>query len=183
MKHLYFVRHGLSVMNEEGKYAGSADTPLTDIGREQAKKAGKHINENSIPIDIIICSPLSRAHETAKLIAVEMGYDHEQIIIHDGLVERHFGVLEGIDSSESGISRSEYMEDPFALDHIEDVEKIVDLQHRANLVFEELRSMPHETILVVSHGAFGRAFNRSAKKIPLTEFGEYIENAQIIKLK
>ncbi len=64
MKHLYFCRHGLSVLNKEGKWAGSTETPLTVEGRTQAKLAGKAAQ--NLKIDYIICSPLSRAHDTAK---------------------------------------------------------------------------------------------------------------------
>jgi broad specificity phosphatase PhoE len=182
MRHLYFVRHGLSEMNVLGMYAGASDTPLTETGREQARKAGLHIKEKSIPIDVIISSPLSRTLETAQHIASEIGYDHRNISIHHGLIERHFGVLEGTPSKTGPISYKTYTSDPFAFDVIEGAEKISDLQFRANKVLKELRELPHNTVLIVSHGAFGRALNRAIHKLPITEFGTSFENAQIVKL-
>jgi probable phosphoglycerate mutase len=57
MKNIYFVRHGQSIMNVSGHYAGVTDTPLTDEGRNQAKVAGKNLKSEQIPIDIIVSSP------------------------------------------------------------------------------------------------------------------------------
>jgi broad specificity phosphatase PhoE len=169
-------------MNVLGMYAGSSNTPLTEIGRKQAIKAGQHIKENSIPIDIIISSPLSRTVDTAKHIANEIGYNQENITLHEGLVERHFGVLEGTPSVNSPISYETYMSDPFAFDSIEGAEKISDLQYRANKVLKELQALPHESILIVSHGAFGRALHRAINKAPITDFGVTFENAKVIKI-
>jgi len=182
MRHLYFVRHGLSEMNVLGMYAGSSNTPLTDIGRQQAKKAGVHLKENSIPIDVIISSPLSRTLETAQRIANEIGYHHSDITIHDGLIERHFGILEGTPSKNGPISYETYISNPFAFDVIEGAEKISDLQFRANKVLKELRALPHDSVLVVSHGAFGRALHRAINNAPITDFGTSFENAIIVKL-
>src|SRR5690606_2527197 len=71
MKKLYFIRHGLSVMNRQGVFSGSIDTPLTDEGRKQAKRAGKLARD--FGIDYIVSSPLARALETAQIIAGEIG--------------------------------------------------------------------------------------------------------------
>lgn len=93
MKRLYFIRHGQSVLNLEETYAGQLDTPLTDYGREQAKIAG--METALIGIDIIISSPLSRAYETAQIVAREIGYPEHDIITYDLLKERSLGSLQG----------------------------------------------------------------------------------------
>jgi probable phosphoglycerate mutase len=182
MKRVYFVRHGLSQMNVEGKYSGSTDTPLTPKGKQQAIEAGKWARENGLVFDIVLASPLSRAHETAKFIAYEVGYSPTKIIPYEDLKERHFGMLEGVESRISNITREEYLSDPFALDHIDGIEKITDLQYRANKVRDYIDSLPHANILIVSHGAIGRAIERSLKNMPLSEFGSQFDNAQIIQL-
>ena len=67
---LLFIRHGESEANLRGVFAGGDDdTPLTDIGRGQAIKAGRSIFGEKI--DAIISSPLSRTKETAQLVAQE----------------------------------------------------------------------------------------------------------------
>lgn len=182
MKRVFFVRHAQSQMNADGKYSGSTETPLTKRGIGQAIEAGRWARENGLVFDVVLASPYSRAHDTAKHIAGEVGYSLENIIILDELKERHFGVLEDTYGSEGPVDRQEYLDNPFALDHIENVENITDLQFRANKVRDYINSLPHETILIVSHGAIGRAIERSLKNMPITEIGTQFGNAQIIQL-
>ncbi len=182
MKKLYFVRHGLTDMNVSGHYSGSSNAKLTQVGKQQASQAGKWARDNGIVFDVILTSPLSRAHDTAKLIADEIGYNHNNIVLLDKLRERHFGDLEGIHNSNAPFTREQYLSDPFILDSIENIEKITDLQYRANKVVEQIKSMPHENILIVGHGSFGRAVCRSINNTPLNEYGKSIDNAKIIQL-
>jgi len=143
MKHLYFVRHGLSVLNQQGLWSGSTDTPLTDEGKAQARAAGKRAKQLSI--DIIVASPLKRAHDTAKIIASEIAYPHSEIVLHDLLTERHFGVLEGTPYDPS-----------LAQDNVEDIETLEALRARVEQLWEHLQTLDHDTVLVVSHGSTGR---------------------------
>lgn len=69
MGHFYFVRHGQTVWNVENKICGATDSPLTEHGREQAKETGRKIIEDGIKADEILCSPLSRAADTARIIS------------------------------------------------------------------------------------------------------------------
>lgn len=171
MKHLYFIRHGQSVMNVSGHIAGSTDTPLTDEGREQARTTGKQMKTDKIKVDIIIASPLSRAHETAKLVAEEIGYPVDKIHTNPLLTERHFGELEGKPWSPD-----------LNMDGFSDLETDDTLIERAHLAFKWLKNLPEENVLVVSHGAFGRAL----RSITLHDFpmdhSHRIGNAELIKL-
>ena len=182
MKHLYFIRHGLSEMNVKGEYSGTSDTALTESGKKQASKTGQYIRDQGISFNLVMASPLQRAHDTAKLVLEHIGYPLHKIVLHEDLKERHFGAIEGMHNSKVNVSREEYENNPFALDHIEGIEKITDLQYRANQFLEHLKSLPHETILVVSHGAFGRALWRAINNEPLSEFGQSFTNAELVKL-
>lgn len=144
MKRLYFVRHGLSEMNVQGLFAGSIDTPLTDEGRRQASIAGKLAQD--LQIDLIVSSPLSRAHETALIIAKEIGYPPEKIHVNSLFTERNFGELEG-----------KAWQPDLNLDGVADIEALDTVLNRAEQAVAFLESRPEQTILVVSHGAFGRA--------------------------
>ncbi len=144
MTHLYFVRHGLSQLNVEGRLAGFLDTPLVDDGRKQAKKAGQTAKE--LGIEYIITSPLSRAYETAKIIATEIGYPVEKIEVNPMFIERHFGAMEG----------EIYVPDT-NFDGILDAEPTHVLLSRSELAVRYLETLPYKKILVVSHGAIGRA--------------------------
>jgi probable phosphoglycerate mutase len=183
MKNIYFVRHGQSEMNVSGHFAGAVtDTSLTEEGRNQAKAAGKQLQDEGITIDIIVSSPLSRAHETARQIASEIDYDMDGIILHEDLVERHFGILEGTLFGTGPVTPKAHSSNPYAYEEIKNAEKIADMQARADRMIKYLYSLPEENILIVSHGHFGRALRRSANKLPVTEFGETFENAKIVKL-
>lgn len=144
MKHLYYCRHGLSVMNEQGLLAGSTDTPLSENGRKQAAKAAE--TAKNLHIDLIVSSPLSRAHETATIIAREIGYPQEKIIVDDRTRERDFGDMEGI---------AWHLNIHF--DYNDTVESYESIMARAAAVKDWLDDRPEETILLVSHGAFIRA--------------------------
>lgn len=140
-------------MNVAGKWSGTTETPLTNEGRAQAKAAGQAAKD--LNIDYIACSPLSRAKETAKIIAKEIGYPINKIHINPMLIERHFGELEG-----------QSWNPDINLDGISDIETSETIIYRANLVLEWLHSVEAEHILVVSHGSFGRAL----RSLILTEF-------------
>ena len=62
---VYFTRHGQTVWNVENKICGATDSPLTDLGHEQAIELGKKILAEGIHIDEILYSPLIRAKATA----------------------------------------------------------------------------------------------------------------------
>ena len=69
---LLFVRHGHSVANREGFYAGKTDVALTEIGEEQAKRAAAYIKEH-YAVDAVYASCLQRAWRTAEEIASGFG--------------------------------------------------------------------------------------------------------------
>jgi broad specificity phosphatase PhoE len=64
---VYIVRHGQSAGNAKGVFQGKSDYPLTDLGRKQAERtADFFVNKG---IGSIFSSPLSRAAETAEIMA------------------------------------------------------------------------------------------------------------------
>jgi broad specificity phosphatase PhoE len=182
MKRLFFVRHAETEMNAAGLLAGRAETPLTQKGRGQASKAGKDIKEKLPPIDLIICSPYDRTYTTAKLIATEIGYPIDDIQKNDMFIERSFGVLEGTLGTDF-LDTHEYRE----FDEVENAETIEDLQNRATAAFEYVKGLDANNILIVGHGAFGRALRRVVNGLPHTheyETGtpQRIDNANIVEL-
>lgn len=180
MKHLYFVRHGLSEMNVRYQRSGHTDTPLHPDGHEQAKSAGKALKEQGLSFDIIISSPLQRAHHTAKHIATHIEYPHEQILLDERLMERNFGSLEG--KKDTPIITAGLLLNEAYIDKYEGVEQLEDLQGRANEMLAHLHSLDHETVLVVSHGAFGRALYRAVNDIPIHKYSVRYKNAEVTKL-
>lgn len=89
-----FLRHGESQANVDGVFAGQRfDSPLTDLGRSQARQAGRELLDKNITK--IYSSPLSRAKETAQIVAGVIGYDADKIIYDDRITEHDMGSLTG----------------------------------------------------------------------------------------
>ncbi len=70
---VYVIRHGQSENNIEHKWTGWLDAPLTEQGREDAKKAGAILR--GIPFEKIYTSDLSRAMETAAIAVPDFTYE------------------------------------------------------------------------------------------------------------
>ena len=153
-------------MNVGGRWSGTTETELTDEGRAQAKIAGE--SAKNLQIDYIACSPLTRAKETAKIIAKEIGYPVNKIHINPMLIERHFGELEG-----------KTWDPDLNIDGIADIETPETILKRAQFALEWLHSIEAEHILVVSHGSFGRAL----RSLILEEFPfhgpDRLKNAEV----
>jgi probable phosphoglycerate mutase len=90
----YVARHGQNEDNVKGILNGHRDLPLTDLGRIQARQLAEGIIAEGLSFDAIYCSPLSRAHETAEIVASMLGVAQKPIVI-DELIERDFGIMSG----------------------------------------------------------------------------------------
>ena len=64
MTRLIFIRHGQSEANEQNRFAGHTNVPLTALGKEQAERVAEYIIKRE-KIDKIYSSDLKRAHDTA----------------------------------------------------------------------------------------------------------------------
>ena len=62
----FIVRHGETEWNVLGRIQGHSDVPLSQNGRDQAHTVARRLAE--APLDVIYCSDLARASETARLI-------------------------------------------------------------------------------------------------------------------
>lgn len=155
-------------MNVAGIRSGHSETPLTPKGRKQAVAAGRLAK--ALAIDAIVCSPMGRTLETAQIIAKELGYSAEKIHQSSLLIERDFGSLEGMP-----------WDPDLDVDGIADVESVDTILNRAGLALNWLNSLPANNILVVSHGAFGRALRSLIiKDLPFNSPAQ-IPNAEIVR--
>nr|WP_221234138.1 histidine phosphatase family protein [Terrimesophilobacter mesophilus] len=93
---LYLVRHGETEWNRRHRIQGSTDIPLNATGREQAAHTGHVLARRQW--DAIYSSPLSRALETAMIIAPLVGLEPPQTVA--ALVERNYGEAEGLTDRE-----------------------------------------------------------------------------------
>lgn len=142
MKHLYFIRHGESVMNKDRKFAGQTDTPLTELGRKQARLVANEITNYNF--DVIVSSPLIRALETAQIIAKIIDYPTDKIVINDIFMEHNVGSLAGKpwDNYEEFDTR------------FTDMESKNDFRKRVEAGLNFLHRLPEDNVLLVGHGSF-----------------------------
>lgn len=96
MVRFVFVRHGQSIANINGIFAGNFDVDLSTYGHRQAAMTGEYISRN-FNIDKIYSSDLLRAYHTAEHISEYTGVD---IIKDKGLREIFAGKWEGLSFSE-----------------------------------------------------------------------------------
>jgi 2,3-bisphosphoglycerate-dependent phosphoglycerate mutase len=98
MPKLILVRHGQSLWNLEDRFTGWVDVPLTDFGREEARKAASKLS--STKIDVAYTSVLKRAEETLQIILNTIGID-VPIVRDQALNERHYGDLQGLNKKKT----------------------------------------------------------------------------------
>ena len=92
---ILLTRHGQTEWNALKKVQGKADIELNKNGIEQANNIKVILkNEN---IDLIVCSPLTRAMQTAKIINSDRNLP---MVFDERLSERDFGEFEGMSNTE-----------------------------------------------------------------------------------
>ncbi|CAM9321240.1 unnamed protein product [Choristocarpus tenellus] len=98
---LLLVRHGESTWNDENRFTGWADVPLSENGEREAKQCGEIIREMGYTFDLAYTSLLKRAINT--LWSVLEATDLMWIPVKRSwrLNERHYGALQGLDKQQT----------------------------------------------------------------------------------
>lgn len=139
---LALVRHGQTDWNLAGRMQGRTDIDLNDPGRAQARELGRELNGQNW--DLVVASPLSRAQETALLIAAELDVEHAAPVAD--VIERGFGPLEGRIMAEVSEAEATTL-----AAETEDRETVLHRMLGALSVL--VQENPGRKILVISHGA------------------------------
>ena len=145
MQSLYFTRHGETVWNVENKICGVTDIPLTDKGRAQARALGRRLAAEPTGITRILCSPLVRASETARLIAAETGLP---LTVEPRLREQAFGRYEGTPRNGAAFALAEL----HFIDRFDGGESMLQLAARIYALLDELRGQDGPVLLVAHNG-------------------------------
>ena len=149
---IYLVRHGITLVGAEDRFAGETDVPLSDAGREQARALGARLAAESI--DAFYASPLSRALETARLVAAPHG---REVVPRSELREISHGHWEGKRRDEiEADSPSEYARwesDPYSFAPEGGETGLAVTARALPALLEIVATHPEHRVLVVSHKA------------------------------
>ena len=101
MPTIYYIRHGETAWNAEGRLQGAQDTSLNDLGRRQAAHAGGILadlfarDRRSEQAPAYVASPLGRARSTMELVRGVLRLPPHDYTIDDRLREIGYGDWEG----------------------------------------------------------------------------------------
>ena len=104
---LVLLRHGQSTWNLENLFTGWTDVPLTEEGKEEARRAGQLMAEEGYRFGVLHTSLLLRAIHTAEITLREMGLHWIPVRRHWRLNERHYGALQGLNKKETAEKHGE----------------------------------------------------------------------------
>ena len=157
----YFLRHGETEWNREGRIQGHTDIPLNDTGRSQAEQVVPILTR--APIHRIVVSTLSRAYETASIINAAL---QKPLAVDEGLKERHFGEYEGLSISQFDNLRCDLAKQGLPPEENgypcpPKGEPYADFRVRTIAAFRRnLEEFEGENILFVAHGGVYRVLRR-----------------------
>lgn len=159
MKRLYLLRHGQTEFNVKKLVQGRCDSPLTDLGRQQAQAAAEWLEAHRVVPDKVVSSPLGRAMDTASLVACEILGPDATVEPCEGIIERGYGTFE------------EGPHDALPTDVWDPGEDLVPFGGEGSRALQErmvdtltnlMGAEGIETLLAVSHGSASRQFIKAA---------------------
>ena len=159
MKKLYLLRHGQTEFNVKKLVQGRCDSPLTDLGRQQARVAAAWLKAHNVVPDKVVSSPWGRAMDTASLVASELLGPDAAVDPCEGIIERCYGTFE------------EGPHDALPTDVWDPGEDLVPFGGEGSRALQErmvgaltnlMGSEGIETLLAVSHGSASRQFIKAA---------------------
>lgn len=155
MRTLYFVRHGQTDWNAEGRVQGRLESTLTPEGEAQARRVAKRVAE--LGVDAIVASTLRRARQSAAILAEVTGLVPRH---DDRLVEWDAGDWSGrlyADIPTAWPSEwAAWTADPWTVPS-PGGETFADLVTRGRPALDEVLASPAARTAIVSHGFLGRA--------------------------
>ncbi|AZU60028.1 histidine phosphatase family protein [Neobacillus mesonae] len=166
---LLIIRHGQSEADLLGVHEGRADFPLTELGKEQAKRMAEYVAIH-YPPDIILSSPLKRAQSTAFILQKTVGCE---LVEDPNLMEFNNGVLAGLSREVAAAKYPLPTNGRPAHIPIQDGESELDFRFRAERVFHKIiyNYREFDRVAVVSHGGLiSNLLKAFLRQSPTNEF-------------
>lgn len=104
---LVLVRHGQSEWNLKNLFTGWRDPDLTELGIEEAHRAGRTLKANGLKFDLAYTSELKRAQKTLDIILDELGQTDLPVVRDIALNERDYGDLSGLNKADAAVNWGE----------------------------------------------------------------------------
>jgi broad specificity phosphatase PhoE len=142
---VWLLRHAETEWSRTGKHTGRTDIALTDAGREVARELGERLAGEDFAV--VLCSPLSRARETAQLAGLECSG------LRDDLLEWDYGEYEGLTTPEIRQDRPDWF---LWRDGVPGGEMPDEVAGRCDRVVAEARAIEGRVALI-AHGHILRA--------------------------
>ncbi len=173
MKSVYFVRHGQSQWNVEDRICGATDSPLSDMGHQQAVETGRTILRERISADRILYSPLLRAADTARHISEITGIPAKE---EPRLIEQNFGIWEGTSPRSS---REFYRAKLNFINSFGSGESMFRVAQRIYNLLDEIKS-DDCTYILVAHNGIARFVQSYFRDMTNEEFASYgVKNCEV----
>lgn len=171
MSKLYFMRHGQTLFNLLRRKQGWCDSPLTELGVEQAKTVGATLRRRGLSFDHAYSSTSERACDTLELAFPDQPYERVK-----GLKEWNFGRFEGASEDlNPKLPYGDFFKQYGGEDEVELRERLM------KTITEIMRRPGHESVLCVSHGAATAQVMRAVGVEPL-DLKNSIGNCAMLEL-
>lgn len=153
MKDLYLMRHGQTFFNQEGLVQGACDSPLTELGQDQARQAGAYLQGRGIRFGQLYSSTQERASDTLELVSGRTDYTRLK-----GIKEWNFGLFEAQPERlqpkfQLGATSFEDLFVPYGGEGVDQVG-----ERMLVTLTEAMEQVGAEPVLAVSHGGAMWAF-------------------------
>ncbi|WP_329384229.1 histidine phosphatase family protein [Streptomyces sp. NBC_01716] len=172
-KHIYLIKHGETEENLRGIHQGQAvGGRLSERGRDDIRAVGDSLAASEIAVGQMLVSPMSRARESAELLAAALAPD--DVRVNERLVAKNSGHLGGksrdlaaVEATRQGVPIHQ-LRSPGG-------ESSEDVQARYVRLLNDVCSGPHRTTVLVGHGGgiaclllhlTGQGFGRYLEYVP-----------------
>ena len=167
---ILLVRHGETVWNQENRWQGQADVPLSDNGRDQSWRLARRLWDEKQTVQAIYTSDLMRAVDTAAIVGETFGLPPT---IEPGWREMNIGTWSGLRTAEVIAQNPEEWERLRAGEDLPRGGGETFAHFQARLV-QAAQDLVHkhagERVMVVSHGGAVRAFLLYCRGLDMSQF-------------
>ena len=139
---IYIIRHGQTELNNRSVLQGRSDHPLNEVGIAQAESAVQKLQEQGVTFDRVFSSPLTRAIQTARIVAPGL-----EPVVDERLIEMDYGPFEGADLTHPAPELATFFKDFVHNPAPEGMEPLASVVERAAAFIEDIRQLPGNTLI------------------------------------